>query len=395
MKYCKTFLIVFIFGLLISPLFHMNMADKIKQENRTLAKFPEIKSNKKFNYKFGQDFEAWLGDRFGGRKKLINARFKLLYKINGRQENEKAFIGDDGWMFYKTMTYIPSIKEQQEQINKKVKVVKDFVALFNKKNVNFYVLLIPSRGEIYQKYWENHYPVKPRLDFEKEFADALSGLTNVTIVNTKPAIQENINNEDLYWKDDDHLTPNGRYLLSKELYNRMAEGELKNTGNHLSEEKKEHKSYGHVASIAAKLGLSGHTKAPYNKKTLSIKDIEYVEEDGKIFTKAKSKSNLFANSQFLYHLGHSKKPLIHRNLYSLGDCYAEDMYNFLKPLYDRSHWIRTNIKSLYGQDANEYNKNKIKEILKKKEPATIIITLFADDKETSGMLEEIINESSH
>ena len=394
MKFCKAFLIVFIFGLLISPLFHINMADKIKQENRTLAKFPKIKNDKKFNYEFGRDFETWLGDRFGGRKKLINARFKLLYRINGKTENDKAFIGDDGWMFYKTVAHLPTIDEQKEQSQKESRIIRNFISLFDKKNISFYILLIPSRNEIYQKYWEKHYAPKPRLDFEKELADALLDLPNVTVVNTKSILQKNANNEELYWKDDDHLSPNGRYFVMKELYDNMSQGELKNT-NHLSEKKKDHKSYHHVASIAAKLGLSGHTNAPYTEKSLFIKDIGYTEEEGKLFTKAKLNTNLFANSQFLYHLGYSKAPLVHRKLYSLGDCYAEDVYNFLKPLYDRSYWIRTNIKSLYGQDANNHNKDKIKEILKKNKPTTVILTLFSDEKETYGMLEEIINETPH
>ena len=107
--------LIFLIGSVI-PLSHMNMAEITEQENRTLAKFPSIKKKGKLNFNYGKEFETWLGDRFWGRKQLIDARFQALYKINGRIENEKAFIGDDGWMFKKHKTVnIPSLKSNERK----------------------------------------------------------------------------------------------------------------------------------------------------------------------------------------------------------------------------------------------------------------------------------------
>ena len=164
MKYYKLFFFVLVSFLLTIPLFHMNTAEITEQENRTLVKFPEITKKDKPNYEFGKEFESWLGDRFWGRDKLIDARFQITYKINGRIENDKAFIGDDGWMFEKHgIVDVPSLEKQYEEVKKSADILKRFDDKFKGKNIPIYLVLIPDRNELYQKYWEKYYIPKPKI----------------------------------------------------------------------------------------------------------------------------------------------------------------------------------------------------------------------------------------
>ena len=54
MKYYKIFFPILVLFLLVIPLFHINMAEVTEQENRTLAKFPEIKKESKLNENYGK-----------------------------------------------------------------------------------------------------------------------------------------------------------------------------------------------------------------------------------------------------------------------------------------------------------------------------------------------------
>lgn len=126
------------------PLFHINTAEITEQENRTLAKFPKMIKKDKPNYEFGKEFESWLGDRFWGRDKLIDARFQTMYKINGRIENDQAFVGDDGWMFMKHgIVDVPSLEKQYAEVKKSADILKRFDDKFKGKNIPIYLVLSP------------------------------------------------------------------------------------------------------------------------------------------------------------------------------------------------------------------------------------------------------------
>ena len=98
-KYCRLLLVVFILGLLVVPLFHMNTAEIMEQENRSLAKFPEIKKKGKLNSDYGKEFESWLGDRFWGRDKLIAVNGYMRYTIEKNYSKNGVFKGEEGWLF--------------------------------------------------------------------------------------------------------------------------------------------------------------------------------------------------------------------------------------------------------------------------------------------------------
>lgn len=371
MKYYKLLFPILVLICLIVPLFHINMAGITEQENRTLAEFPSMKKEDKLNRNYSKEFEAWLGDRFWGRNQLIGARFKILYALNGRIENEAAFVGDDGWMFEKPkILNVPPIKRQKIKIKEQSKVLKKFVDKFKKKNVLIYLLVIPNRELLYQKYWERYYKPRARLNYAKELQQEMKEFSNVFVVDPWFVIQKNADKELMYWKDDQHLTPAGMNLLLKRLYRYLAQNELKDISAPLEKEKKL-STYRHTVDIGARLGFKSPVNIPYNYKRIFWNGIEYQETEHKKSNKVKE-DKLWGNVDTIYREGYSKSPLISKKLFILAPCYGNDVYDFLKPLYKTSSWIRTQLFK-HHLETREYVKKKIEEISDVNDPSTIIL----------------------
>ena len=217
MKFCKTFLILFIFGLLISPLFHINMADKIKQENRTLAKFPKIKKDEKVNYEFGKDFETWLGDRFGGRNKLINFRFKTLYKVNNRVENNKAFMNSDGYIYLKH--HIGVLKEPID--TQDMSIIRQNLSYLSewcdKNKIKLYILIVPTRENLVLP--DSEY-VPPRPDLVEKHISELSDLP-INILYPKDLYENKKYDDYPFYHTDHHWTEFGAFKSYQVLTERI------------------------------------------------------------------------------------------------------------------------------------------------------------------------------
>ena len=220
MKFCKTFLIILIFGILISPLFYINTADKSVQENRTLAKFPKMKIGKKTNYEFGKDFESWLSDRFGGRSALIDSRFKTLYKINGRIENDKMVMLSDGMTFDKN-----KLKRFCTPINEKSfhKIKNDLEKLNNwckLHNIKLYMFIAPEKEDVFMDKIPNvpHCSEKMVLDFVSKVKEQM----NMDILYPRDLyLQER--KEFTHFHTDHHWTEYGAFLFYQMLSKKIRE----------------------------------------------------------------------------------------------------------------------------------------------------------------------------
>ena len=371
-KIFKLFWILLFLTGIVVPLFRINTSEITEQENRTLAKFPQILKKGKFNRDCGKEFESWLGDRFWGRDELINARFKTLYKINGKIENEKAFIGDDGWMFQKSETVnILSLEKQQKKIEKEAKILKEFADKFKNKNIPIYLVLLPNREELYQKYWERYFLPKPKLNYALEITRLLKD-TSITVIDPKQEFEVALKKQEVFYKDDSHITSFGRNILLNKLYTVFSQKELQNLSiKPISKNKIEKRK--HVAITAADLGLPGKIEIEEKIYSLGYPNSHYEEIEATEFLRVAK--DLWNPSDILYRSGEVKNAVIEKKLISLGPCYSRDIFDLFKPLFRYSEWIRTNQAESYGKEAKQFLLRKINDLfILQKNSAVIIIT---------------------
>lgn len=361
MKYYKILFVIFALFSLMVPLFYMDIAHISEQENRTLATFPKVKKNNKLNLSYGKDFEMWLGDRFWGRDLLIDIRFQAIYKINGCMENEKAFIGEDGWMFEKVrLKNEGTVAKQYKKIEKDVDILKKFANQFKGKNVSIYLVMVPEREVLYQKYWEKYFRPMPRIDYAEELQKRLSEDTSIKVIYPKKQFEQ-ISNIPYFYKEDIHLNGYGTQLLARTVLEFMG---IDDRGFVVDEMPKNKKNF----NIARQLGFR---RNPYEGKE---KKLSVTHMMAKYEKQEEAPDGLDQNN--LYEVGISTHPVKDEKLYIIGVCYSLDaLFPFLKYAYSETERITVWPIDEARIDFYNFRLAKLKKIYSNKEKFTIVIIL--------------------
>ncbi len=140
------FVITFL-ALLFVPMSRISTAEKSMQENRMLAKYPNM-FEKTLNQNYGKQFEQWFNDRFNGRDFMISAYSRLKLAINRVYKyGEAILIKDNNWTFNGNFT--PNIPSSQRKI---INGLKEFKEFLRQNNIRFYMMIVPPKSFIYREY---------------------------------------------------------------------------------------------------------------------------------------------------------------------------------------------------------------------------------------------------
>lgn len=208
-KYAKLFFIVFIFGLLVVPLCHMNKGDKLLSENRMMATFPELIKKNKINYSYGKEFDDWLNDRFFGRKGFLNL-YKFFNRFNSCIRNRKAvYFKSNGWMFLNT----EKLKRMDpEKIQRTIDQIKEVSAFCQQHHIKMYVLLTPFKESVYYQYIADKNisadEIEEYLSDFREFENQLGNTFVFPYDELKKASEKDL----VFFRETHHWTDYGAYL---------------------------------------------------------------------------------------------------------------------------------------------------------------------------------------
>lgn len=207
--------LIIIFVILVFPLTKINKQRESTLENRILSPKAELIKDGKINTKYGTEFEAWLSDRFRYREKLLNHYVKANAFLLNRLENNKAFLGKNGWLFYKAENSISNFqnknlfsKEQLIQIHKNILKRQ---ALLQKHNINYYLLIAPDKNRIYG---EHYYPEIKKVAPKGRAEELVSFLSsyNLDIVYPLKEMLEAKSQGTVYFRLDTHWNNYGAFV---------------------------------------------------------------------------------------------------------------------------------------------------------------------------------------
>lgn len=323
----------FLFGALFFSLFlFLPQNDISVQENRALAKVPKLAQNGSFNLKIGKDIENYLQDHIWLRNQMIDAHFKATFKINGRIENDKAFIGDDGWMFAKRYSpFQPIPKEtEQKQMEQVLDLMMKIQKILDKKGARLYVVATPHKNRIYARHYSNYIKTRDARLPVRELQAHLAQHTHIKLIYPfDEMMRESEGNYQLFRKDDSHLTNFGFDIVIRSVHQELQDvfPKLK---NHALKRK----------AITMRKE-PGYTAARLNiKERTQYADIESVSES-KGYRKIKKEFKVYPDEkQRVIEIGETPDFLADKKIYVAGPCYGWQLFDYFKRVFKKSIYVR-------------------------------------------------------
>ena len=188
------FLILFLIINIIVP------SDKMSEtENRSLAQFPKVSTERIFNGNFMNDFESYISDQFVLRDSFVSA--KRCYELTmGKEENHGILVCDDGYLIESGANLKnDNLKSNIDGIN----------ALTGVDRYNVRVAVVPTAYEVLKDKLPDYAYVNSYGKLQKELKKEVK---NATVTDTLPVFEAN-KNKYIYYRTDHHQTALGSYYL--------------------------------------------------------------------------------------------------------------------------------------------------------------------------------------
>lgn len=190
-----------------------------EDENRTLAKFPAVTVDGKWNEKFTSQFETWFMDHLGLRQELITTNALLQYRVFDRLlSNSNYHIGPYGDLNYASEDMIKDYAHANLRTDYWVQLTGDAYVTTSdylaEKGIPFYYIQCYDKHTIYPEQFTT--AVKQLGDISKtdQIITYLKEKTQVQVIDLKPTLLEAKSRYEVYsnWGDPTHWTDRGAYM---------------------------------------------------------------------------------------------------------------------------------------------------------------------------------------
>ncbi|RLD60623.1 MAG: hypothetical protein DRI95_15255 [Bacteroidetes bacterium] len=213
----SAFFIVIIVFVFINQSFKIITGNMNANENRTMAKKPEIDINK-LDY-FPNEYDEYYNDNFLLRADYISFMLFLSQKIFHKSDVKGNYIiGEDNWIFpmRRNLEWYAGEKNFNKKQLEKYKIeFEKRQEYFNSVGAKMYLLVIPSKYNIYTEYLPSVLRTKRRTwtdDFIQNFKN-----TSVKIVDGRQSLKKRKKDDIVYLKYDTHWNMLGAFYTLSDL----------------------------------------------------------------------------------------------------------------------------------------------------------------------------------
>lgn len=214
-------IILFILPVLSYP-FAKGYLDETNYENRYFAEKPIFTVE---NYRvYAVRYEEYFNDHLPYRNQLVRGMNLLKYRVF--QENVGQVInGKDGWLFYAGADAVNCYKRSSSYGEDFMRSVVDHLSAVEKElsgqGVQFAVLLLPNKEEIYDEYMPDYY-IRPETPGRTDkLVDYIRRNTDVKLVYPKEEMRSERDRCQLYFKYDTHYNCLGALVAYEQVLNSM------------------------------------------------------------------------------------------------------------------------------------------------------------------------------
>ena len=126
-------------------------------ENRTLASFPTFDVSQPTAFVSG--FEEWYTDHLPFKQEAVRLQNTMDYHLFRTTSNSKVMVGDDGWLFYSSVTDGDPIADYKgltfyddEELADYATSLMDATSHLANQDIDLYMLIAPNKEIAYQRY---------------------------------------------------------------------------------------------------------------------------------------------------------------------------------------------------------------------------------------------------
>ena len=134
------------FALLFVPMSHISDAEKSEQENRMLAKKPQLTIDGGGYNNYGVQFDTWYNDHFFGRDWMMWLYNKIL-RVNNVLDGKILYYDKNSrWFFHKASYNVYATTEQKENLLSALEDINEFA---RNNGIKFYLFIVPNKTDVY------------------------------------------------------------------------------------------------------------------------------------------------------------------------------------------------------------------------------------------------------
>lgn len=227
--------ILFFVLILIAPVLFVNRKSGVilENENRFACLFPNLfNPDGTMASNLKDDLGKWFGDNFGFRNELVKLYANVSTKLFNISSNSQVEIGKDGWYFYTNDSNLglvsgeyPLSKEEVEDIVVNQQQIGDKL---KQQGIQYVLLMTPSKATVYpEKIKSGNYSIeKTAID---TISSAIEENSDVMVHSLKPALLNEREKQQVYFKTDTHWNEVGAYTGYCDIVNYLRKQNLIST----------------------------------------------------------------------------------------------------------------------------------------------------------------------
>lgn len=203
-------------------------------ENRNLAPAPVLKSWDGLD-EYAHEAVNWFNDHFGFRDFLIRLKTQIDYSVFGM--STRIHIGDDGWLFYRSVLDIQqphferTLRTDADAVVEGTRRLADALAA---RGVQLVLMVAPMKNVFYA----NHLPgTAPKLPEPRQIdllQDRFRSMKEIVFLDTNAILRETMKTRHVFHRTDFHWNDPAAFEVTKSLVNQLGklEGRTEPVWNH-------------------------------------------------------------------------------------------------------------------------------------------------------------------